>query len=603
MTPDDELSELRRWLDRVRSITQTVVTAQPLTGVLNLIAESASSLMGYEFCGVLVPNSSRRVLTIEGASGLSADYVSQVNADRPVRLDQDPSVEAPSSTAFRTGAPVAIADTDAEPQFAPWGGVAREQGYRAMISVPLLDSDHVAIGTLNCYRKNVHVFTPHEVSLLTLLADHASIALTTASLRSAEARQMDELVVLNRELHQQRDLLQKSEDIHRRLTEIALRGGGVEGIAAALSILISRPIVIEDVHGAIIGRSTTAATFPDDRASAHPVDLDRPGNFGYHSVRLAESEVARIWIAPGPSKLTSIDDRAIEHAALVTSLEILRTRTADEVRWRLHGEVVNDLLSGEPSATGTIVERAERLGHDLTRKHSMVVVSLSGIESADVDSGLRQSLRSIHRWAESLHPLPLAAIHHDRIVVLVPEVESDVPQTAETIRSLARSSRTASTATATAAATATAVTVGPCLSVQSYVRAYRTAAGALDTMRLTSRTDVSVSLEDLGLVGLLLQLDDTEQLLRFGDRTLGPVRAHDNTRGTELITTLRAYFANGMLTGATARTLHVHANTVAQRLRRIQTLTDLDLARPDQAMEVAVALTVSDIGTAAVDPG
>ncbi|WP_179276522.1 helix-turn-helix domain-containing protein [Rhodococcus sp. 14-1411-2a] len=577
----------------MRTISKTVATGRPLPEVLDLIARTAASLMGYEFCGVLLPDHARRTLTIEGSSGLSADYIAQVNADRPVRLDQPPTVEAPSSTAFRTGIPTAIADIDAEPQFAPWGGVAKEQGYRSMISVPLMESPDISIGTLNCYRRSTHNFAEQEIALLTVLADHAAIALTTSRLRSEEATRMSELVILNEELHQQRDLLQKSEDIHRKLTEIALRGGGVAGIATALSILISRAILIEDTHGGVLGQSSRTAVFPDDRTSA-PAGTDASSSeFRCHPVLLAGSEVARMWIAPGLSALSSIEERAVEHAALVTSLEVLRSRTADEVQWRLHGDLVSDLLGGEPGAVNTVIERAGRLGHDLTLPHSLVVLALSGVQPGHVDASLQQAIRRIHLWAENAAPRPLSAIHHDRIVVLVPHVGQSptaLYDAAEKIRGLS--------ASRSPHAVATAITVGPCTDLNGYIRLHRSAVGALGMLALTGRIDTTVSLDELGLVGLLLQLDDTSQLLSFADRILGPVRSHDTARGTDLLKTLRTYFACGLANRDTARSLHVHVNTVGQRLRRIQMLTGMDLARPDHAMEIAVALTVGDVGEA-----
>lgn len=566
--------EIRRWMRSVGAITRTVVAATPLHDVLDLIARTASDLMGYEFCGVLLPDPERRKLIIEGSSGLSPDYVARVNADRPVRLDQDSAVEAPSSTAFRTGRPVAVADIDATPRFAPWGGVAREQGYRSMISVPLVESNDTVIGTLNCYRKSAYTFEPEEISLLTVLADHAALALTTARLRSDEAARMDELVDLNGALHQQRDLLQRSEEIHRKLTEIALRGGGVPGIATALSILVSRPISIEDTNGGKLGQSTGHfAVTGDDTGTEYPVSL-------------SENEVARIRVHSGDSAMTSIDTRAIEHAAVVTSLEILRSRTADEVQWRLHGEVLSDLIGADPTALATVAARAERLGHDLSVDHWVVVVGLSDMRPDEVDACQQQAVRRIHGWSGTRTPRPLSGIHRDRIVVLIPNMG---PTTSEEVRQLAASNRPR--------AVATAVTAGPCSDLFSYNRAYRAASGALDMLALTGRADESISLDGLGLVGLLLQLDDTEQLLRYADRVLGPVRAHDTARGTDLILTLRTHFASGLVAGTTATRLHVHPNTVGQRLRRIHSLTGMDLSRPDEAMEIAVALTVGDVAS------
>jgi sugar diacid utilization regulator len=307
-------------------------------------------------------------------------------------------------------------------------------------------------------------------------------------------------------------------------------------------------------------------------------------------VLLDEREVARIWTLTDPGPLSPIETRAVEHATVVTSLELLRVRTAEEAQWRLQGEVLNDLLGGEPSALNTIHARAERLGHDLGVEHTMVGVSLSEVAQNDINACLQQGLRRISAWASTLKPRPLCAIHHDRIIVLLPtSLDSPVndSSTTEKIRKMAASGRPR--------ATATAVSRGPIRGLSMYPRAYRSTAGALNLLALAGRNDTSVTFDDLGLAGLLLQLDDSSQLLRYADRALGPVRRHDETRGTQLLKTLRTYFSSGQMNLETARLLQVHPNTVAQRIRRIQALTHKDLSRPEHAMDVAAALAISDV--------
>jgi len=120
---------LRRWLQAVDSLTDAVNSTRSLRTILDLVADKARELLGFDFCAVLLPDPQRLNLVITGWSGLSAEYVARVNADRPVRLTADDAVQAPSSKAFKTTRPVSVADIATEPEFTPWGGVAREQGY------------------------------------------------------------------------------------------------------------------------------------------------------------------------------------------------------------------------------------------------------------------------------------------------------------------------------------------------------------------------------------------------------------------------------------------------------------------------------------------
>ena len=55
------------------------------------------------------------------------------------------------------------------------------------------------------------------------------------------------------------------------------------------------------------------------------------------------------------------------------SLELFRMRTAAEVEHRLRGELLADVLGGGAAISEQVLQRAQRLGHDLTRPHVTIV--------------------------------------------------------------------------------------------------------------------------------------------------------------------------------------------------------------------------------------
>ena len=61
-------------------------------------------------------------------------------------------------------------------------------------------------------------------------------------------------------------------------------------------------------------------------------------------------------------------------------------------------------------------------------------------------------------------------------------------------------------------------------------------------------------------------------------------------RGTELGETLEAYFGAGGSLSRTAGELHVHVNTVTQRLDRIARLLGEEWQEPERQLEVQLAL-------------
>ncbi|MEV5444954.1 helix-turn-helix domain-containing protein, partial [Streptomyces sp. NPDC052644] len=118
--------------------------------------------------------------------------------------------------------------------------------------------------------------------------------------------------------------------------------------------------------------------------------------------------------------------------------------------------------------------------------------------------------------------------------------------------------------------------------------AYAEARRCLDALALLGRTGEGAAADDLGFLGLLLA--DARDIDGFVERTIGPVVAYDRRRGTDLVRTLDAYFATGRSPARTKDVLHVHVNTVAQRLERVARLLGEDWQSPDRALEVQLAL-------------
>jgi len=125
--------------------------------------------------------------------------------------------------------------------------------------------------------------------------------------------------------------------------------------------------------------------------------------------------------------------------------------------------------------------------------------------------------------------------------------------------------------------------------------AYDEAARALAALRALGREGDGAGVEELGFVGLLL--GDARDVDGFVQRTLGPVLDYDARRGTDLVATLAAYFAAGCSLARTKDALHVHVNTVTQRLDRVGQLLGPDWTEPENALDVQLALRLLRLRT------
>lgn len=602
MTQQEQV-DLVRWLDGIAHIAAAVNTAVSLPTLMDLVSRTASELMGYDFCAVLLPDGSGEVMLIEGSHGLSAAYLRHVNLGHPVTLDPAADPQPPSSRAYLTRKPAQMREAG-DKAFLPWEEVAREQGYRSMVAVPLLASGD-ALGTLNCYRRDDRTFGPAEIELLTMLADQAAIAITTARLRASEHTVIERLRTLNSSLEEQYGLVRQGEAVHDQLTAVALRGGGVQGVAEALSELLDKPVVVtEEPAGeplARVVRGDVELTVPEHPGIPGPAPGGRlaevrvdgvPGEGATLvavPVLLGTTVVARIW-APGPAdRLSPFDTRALEHSATVCALELLRSRTALEVEARLSGELVTDLLTGNAGALGTVSERAARLGHDLTHPHAVVVARRR-------DGGSQQAVLSVARTlSRRARPRALVTSVGDDVVLLWPAEDDPAgpTQCAHDLRRLM--------GRADPSAPVTVAVSEACAGLTDYPAAFRRTRGVVSLAGLQGDDPGVLTTADLGLLGLLLQIEHVGELARFSQTVLGPLRAYDQARGTALEQTLTAYLTHDLSTAETAAALFVHPNTVGLRIRRAEQVLSRSTTSVRDLCELQVA--VSAHAVARVSPG
>ena len=94
---------------------------------------------------------------------------------------------------------------------------------------------------------------------------------------------------------------------------------------------------------------------------------------------------------------------------------------------------------------------------------------------------------------------------------------------------------------------------------------------------------------------LLQELADDTALEPFR-ALIEPLKEHDRTRRSDLVRTLRTYFAAGTNASEAADRLFLHRNSMLYRLERIQNLTGLDLKDGRVALALQLGLLAHERG-------
>ncbi|TNC27734.1 helix-turn-helix domain-containing protein [Amycolatopsis alkalitolerans] len=436
----------------------------------------------------------------------------------------------------------------------PIDDAVRDEGLAAILGVPLSLGGGEVIGVLYASDRTAREFTPDEVALLSSLADHAAIALDNARL-------LDEISSHSAAMH-------RAEEAHDLLMDLVLRGGDAPDVAAAVADVLHGAIGLFDTDSVELARAGAPVPAPPaDAVSASRStgrSVAREGMW-VCAVQAGPEPLGSIVLAGRP-ELHDADRRLFERAAVVTALLLMLRRSVAKAEDEVRGELLTDLLTAPERNPGALLVRASRLGVDLNEPHVVLVAHTETVS------------RGRLAMAASRHAA-LAGSHADEVVLLAP---SDDPA--------ALAARLAAELRSVVDGPVTVGGAGPARGPQAIADAHGEAVRCLRALLALGRVGEGASADGLGFLGVLL--GDRADLDGFVRRALGPVLDYDARRGTELVRTLDAYFAAGAQLNKAKEALHVHVNTVVQRLERVASLLGEDWQSPPRALEIQLALRV-----------
>jgi sugar diacid utilization regulator len=523
-------------------------------------------------------------LQTRGSHGLSAEYVALLNREHVIVVRPADTVAA---HAFRGAVTLAVPDILREREYAATRRLAVDQGFRALLAVPLATST-TPRGVLVAYSTVPREFGPAEVELVALLAQHATLALETAELRAAQERTIAELSA-------KREVLEWAEAQHRRLMQLLLNEAGLQPLAELLAEALNASITIEDVDDTALAvapaephtpvpdaaarrRRPVRSALESLRARYEVVPIRRCGPDGLPAwvapVVIGGQLVGRLWGTGASAVPDPAQRRMIERFALVVAVELLKQRNRVDTENRLAGDLVDELLRAGASRSDTVLERAAALGHDLGGPQVLAVVAVD----RGCDAG---KLADVVRATPS-HPLVGA---RDGLLVLILPAEPDPTPTLTRVHELVA---------ARADAPRVATVVGPPVSGFEFADAFSVAAAAVELCP-DGGTEGVLDLRQLGLAAYLLRTGTTAALRAFADTLVRPLEEYDARKKAQLCATVRTWLAVGASVPAAAKALIVHPNTVAYRLTRAEQLLRRDLRTTATRMELQLAFTVRDV--------
>ena len=410
--------------------------------------------------------------------------------------------------------------------------------------------------------------------------------------------------------------------VYRYLSGLALQDADLAGVVQLISDRMSATVAVvtqlmDVLTAAAPGMSADKAAAAVREHVVHPRlgQVLRASRLSQRPLRLPNvGGTPAIIVAPilvgdeVPSYLITIDpadnlfgeDMSLlvtEHAATICGVILGRERVVAAAARRVRDDLVEGLLLGRGRDHADTGRWAAHLGYDPARDHNVMAVAFDlpvppAASPADLTAQRQRIWESIEHFVGTRAPDAIVSARESEVVIVAAAPDEPGPAAMDA-RRLAHACL-ARLAELFPAAKVVIGIGGSCRDPREVARSYAQAQRTTQTLKRLGRAGTVSAFGDLGILRLLLQVPDLAELRSFAADVLGRLAVHEQEHKSEYLTTLACYFRENNSPQRASRILHVHPNTVAYRVKRIEEITGLRLDNYTDRLIAQVALEILD---------
>ncbi|MDN6192215.1 MAG: helix-turn-helix domain-containing protein [Brevibacterium sp.] len=460
----------------------------------------------------------------------------------------------------------------------------RAEGMESLLGVPMVVDGEV-LGALFAANRYPHEFSADEITLLSALADHASVILKTARLMG-ELAEAAALSAASEELAAAKaNTLQRLLEGEEALTQLVLQGRGATAVMDVITETLRAEVLIVDSW------LLDSPEFPqedgffaDTRVSRQELltALDTSHRTGRTAQISNDERLIAASVASNRRQHSGLfvhfhnspkdgDHSIVAQAAQSLALIQMNEQSRADAENRVRGELAVDLIA-DARGLDELRARARSSNLTLAGPWQLLVVQAGPNDFDRIGSHLAR-----------LEPRVLITQRSPGLTVLLPR---SAHRTRTQMEQLLTSSDILRESLVVVSDT-------------GFQRAQlRTAEDELwSCVRVLNSLSITSGVrpaEDFAPYTAMFG-SAPEHVERFMERMLGPLHRWDRRQSADLVTTLRTYFDHSGSIRRTATALSVHINTVKLRLERIDTVLDVDWRAPEYAFRLQVALRLDQL--------
>ncbi|MFC7515802.1 helix-turn-helix domain-containing protein [Herbaspirillum sp. GCM10030257] len=555
-----------------------------LTSLLNAIVSRARNLLGSHLAWLTV-------------------YDTEAEEFRVVVSDGAISLDTTKMTASRTHGIAGMVMTTRLPFYTPnylldnrfphdpiLDNTFRNEGVAAMAGVPLLFNDTV-IGLLFVADRYHRAHTALNIAILSTLATHAAVAINNAKAFEHAKIALEKADRAHAELERHATDVQRAAEAHEQLTSLLSKGASLNTLVQAVAQLLTGSIIVLDEAFQVISRANSPehagtradAYEPHNAPSTLITKAIRESRQGGRSVIAydGDGQICRVAAVIGGNDLlgavllfqrgemSEVSIRTFERSASVIAIVLLSQERIEASKSRDISALLRSLVVSHSEERASILQRANRLGLDLTQPFSLVLIEIEHPRPEAVARRLRTG-----------SPLSEVVLDEmdDAMVILC--ATTKVPGILKEFTAIAKREFSG---------VFRGILSKPVHAPEAVPALYAALRRGLPVLRRIGVSGKVIDQNHMALYSVLFESHDQESLKSFINACIGPVISYDIKRGTQVAETLLNYLDNNQNARLTAAGLKIHVNTVRQRLANVDELLG-HWSSPNRALEIHIAL-------------